>query len=60
MAASAANKVNLDIRLPHKILEKVFEFRKSEKDLIAAAQVCKEWRTTLTSAQQLWTKINFC
>lgn len=56
---SAMNHVKPVNRLPPEILTKVFEFRKSEGDLIAATHVCARWRATLLSTPFLWTKINF-
>lgn len=46
-------------RLPPEIFTKVLEFRKHEKDLIAATQVCARWRAILTSTSSLWTKVDF-
>jgi len=55
-AMNLARPVN---RLPPEILAKVFEFRKSDKDLISATHVCVRWRATLLSTAYLWTKIDF-
>jgi len=46
-------------RLPPEILTKTLEFRKSDKDLIYATQVCHRWRSTLSSAPSLWTEVVF-
>lgn len=46
-------------RLPPEIFGKILEFRKNDRDLIAATQVCARWRIILTSTPSLWTKIDF-
>ena len=46
-------------RLPPEILAEVLEFRESDKDLISATHVCSRWRSALTSAPSLWTKVVF-
>jgi len=46
-------------RLPPEIFSKVLEFRKNERDLIVATQVCARWRAILTSTPFLWTKVDF-
>jgi hypothetical protein len=38
---------------------RVLEFRKKERDLVAASHVCARWREILTSAPHLWTKVDF-
>lgn len=57
MIAAAKNKLKPATRLPPEILTKVFEDCSLERDLIAAARVCKQWRATLISAPHLWTQI---
>ena len=46
-------------RLPPGIIAKVLKFCESDKDLISATHVCRRWRSALTSAPSLWTKIAF-
>jgi hypothetical protein len=41
-------------RLPPEILSKVFEYRTSEQDLVAATHVCRHWRFILISNPSLW------
>lgn len=55
-AMNLARPVN---RLPPEILAKVFEFRKSDTDLIHATHVCARWRAILVSTPYLWTKVDF-
>ena len=56
---SAMNMAKPINRLPTELLTKVFEFRKSDRDLISATHVCARWRDTLLSTPYLWTKIDF-
>ena len=56
---SAMNLAKPINHLPPEILAKVFEFRKSDKDLISATHVCARWRAILLSTPFLWTKIDF-
>ena len=42
-------------KLPPEVLSKVFEHRRSERDLVAATHVCRYWRSSLVSSPSLWT-----
>ena len=46
-------------RLPPEILSRVLEYRTSERDLVAATQVCRGWRYSLISSPSLWTCFQF-
>ena len=56
---SAMNETVPMNRLPPGIIAKVLKFRGSDRDLISATHVCRRWRSALTSAPSLWTKIVF-
>ena len=56
---SAMNESRPINRLPPEIFGKVLEFRKNDRDLVAATQVCARWRIILTSTPSLWTKVDF-
>jgi hypothetical protein len=45
--------------LPPEILSRVLEYRTRERDLVAATQVCRYWRSTLISSPSLWTCFQF-
>ena len=46
-------------RLPPEILSGIFEYRTRERDLVAATQVCRYWRSTLISSPSLWACFQF-
>ena len=56
---SAMNQARPINRLPPEMLAKVFEFRSTGRDLIAATHVCARWRAILISTPYLWSKIDF-
>ena len=56
---SAMNETVPINRLPPEILGRVLEFREDDRDLISATHVCNRWRSALTSAPPLWTKVVF-
>ena len=45
--------------LPPEILLRILECRTRESDLVAATQVCRYWRSTLTSSPSLWSCFQF-
>lgn len=56
---SAVNESKPINRLPPEMFVRILEFRKKERELIAATHVCARWRTILTSTPSLWTKVDF-
>ena len=56
LALNQTARVN---RLPPEILARALEFRGDDRDLISATHVCHRWRSALSSAPSLWTKILF-
>lgn len=56
---SAVNESRPINRLPLELFEKVIEGRESERDLVAATQVCRRWRSILISTTKLWTNVDF-
>jgi hypothetical protein len=46
-------------KLPPEVLSRALEYRTSERDLIAATQVCQHWRSALVSTPSLWNCFQF-
>jgi hypothetical protein len=53
------NQVRPVNRLTPELFAKVFEFRRTDKDLIMATHVCARWRSILLSTPFFWTEIDF-
>ena len=54
----ALNAFNAAARLPSDILVMIPSFLPTNRDLFAASQVCRLWRTTLASSPSVWRRID--
>lgn len=47
-------------KLPSEVFSGIFEYRGSDRVLIAATHIYHRWRSTLTSTPSLWTNLDCC